>query len=159
VKTVILTYDFYLYTIISDKVVSPNIAFHAKNVKNNNPVAGNTIVFTDIVLNLGDSYNSDIGVFTVPLGGIYLFTVQFCKDKGQRIDYGLVVDGVNRDAAIYQDNYGGHVSCYRLTTIVSVKSGNKVWVKVIYRSGSGQILNHYDAHCWTSFSGVIIHTE
>jgi hypothetical protein len=66
-----------LYTLISDKVVSPNIAFHAKNVKNNNPVAGNTIVFTDIILNLDDSYNSDTGVFTVSLGGIYLFTVQF----------------------------------------------------------------------------------
>ncbi|XP_060582043.1 uncharacterized protein LOC132738551 isoform X4 [Ruditapes philippinarum] len=62
---------------LKDKVVSPNIAFHAKNRKNSNPTNGDTIVFTDIVLNLGESYNTDTGVFTVPLGGIYLFTVMY----------------------------------------------------------------------------------
>jgi hypothetical protein len=148
----------YLYTLISDKVVSPNIAFHAKNMKNENPVAGDTIVFTDIVLNLGDSYNTDTGVFTVPLGGIYLFTVQLCIYNNKQINYGLVVDGVYMDLAKYHDN-SGSVCCYKLTTTISVKSGNKVWVKVISRSGSGQILHHSDTYYWTSFSGVLIHTD
>ncbi|XP_060557323.1 complement C1q tumor necrosis factor-related protein 2-like, partial [Ruditapes philippinarum] len=140
------------------KVVSPNIAFHAKNVKNNNPTAGYTIVFPDILLNLGDSYNTDTGVFTVPLGGIYLFTVQLCYDQSKYIDTGLVVDNVYMDIAQYQDNYSS-VCCYKLTTTVSVQSGNKVWVKVISRSGSGQILHHSDTYYWTSFSGVLIHTD
>jgi hypothetical protein len=154
-----LTYVlFYLYTLISDKVVQPNITFHAKNVKNNSPVAGNTIVFTDIVLNIGESYSSDTGEFTVPLGGIYLFTVQLCIYNNKQIDYGLVVDGKYKDVARYHDNYGS-VSCFKLTTTVSVKSGNKVWVKVIYRGGSGVILYHSDTNYWTSFSGVLIHID
>jgi hypothetical protein len=143
---------------ISDKVVSPNIAFHAKNMKNNNPTAGDTIVFTDILLNLGDSYNTDTGVFTVPLGGIYLFTVQLCYDQSMYIDYGLVVDGVYMDIARHQDNYSS-VCCYKLTTTISVKSGNKVWVKVINRPGSGKILYQSDTNYWTSFSGVLIHMD
>jgi hypothetical protein len=147
-----------LYSLISDKVVSPNIAFHAKNVKNRNPVAGDTIVFTDIVLNLGESYNTDTGVFTVPLGGIYLFTVQLCIYKSQPFDYGLVIDDVYIDKARYRHNNNG-ASCHKLTTTVSVKPGNKVWVKVIYLSGSGQILLHSDTSYWTSFSGVLIHTD
>jgi hypothetical protein len=127
-------------------------------VKNHSPANGNTIVFTDIVLNLGESYNTNTGVFTVPIGGIYLFTVQLCYDQSMYIDYGLVVDGVYMDIARYQDNYSS-VCCFKLTTTVSVKSGNKVWVKVIYRSGSGYILHHTDTNYWTSFSGVLIHTD
>jgi hypothetical protein len=127
-------------------------------VKNNNPVAGTTIVFTDILHNLGDSYNTDTGVFTVPLGGIYLFTVQLCVYNNKHIDYGLVVDGVYMDVARYADNYAD-VCCYKLTTTVSVKSGNKVWMKVIYRSSSGYILYHNEQHYWTSFSGVLIQTD
>jgi hypothetical protein len=149
---------FYLYTLISDKVVSPNIAFHAKNVKNGNPVAGETIVFTDMVLNLGESYNTDTGVFTVPLGGIYLFTVQLCVYNNKQINYGLVVDNVYMDVARYNDNYSD-VVCNKLTTTISVKSGNKVWVKVKYRSSSGNILYHSNIHYWTSFSGVLIHAD
>jgi hypothetical protein len=137
--------------------VSPNIAFHAKNRKNSNPTNGDTIVFTDIVLNLGESYNTDTGVFTVKLGGIYLFTVQLCILNKERIDYGLVVDNVFMDVARYHDNYNS-VCCYKLTTTVSVKSGNKVWTKVIYRSSGGYIY-HSDTNFWTSFSGVLVHTD
>ncbi|XP_060582039.1 heavy metal-binding protein HIP-like [Ruditapes philippinarum] len=143
---------------LKDKVVSPNIAFHAKNIKNGSPANGETIVFTDILLNLGESYNTDTGVFTVPLGGIYLFTVQLCIDQSKRIDYGLVVDGVYMDIARHQDNYSS-VCCFKLTTTIPVQSGKKVWVKVISQTSSGQILFHTDTNYWTSFSGVLIHTD
>jgi hypothetical protein len=83
-----------------------------------------------------DNYNTDTGVFTVPLGGIYLFTVQLCIDQSKYIDTGLVVDGVYMDISRYQDNYGS-VCCFKLTTTVSLKSGNKVWVKVIYTVTQG----------------------
>ncbi|XP_060582041.1 uncharacterized protein LOC132738551 isoform X2 [Ruditapes philippinarum] len=143
---------------LKDKVVSPNIAFHAKNVKNDKPVTGTTIVFTDILLNLGESYNTNTGVFTVPLGGIYLFTVQLCIDQSKYIDTGLVVDNVYMDVARHRDNYYS-VCCYKLTTTISVQSGNRVWVKVINEPNSGSILYHSDTNYWTSFSGVLIHTD
>jgi hypothetical protein len=145
-------------TFISAKVVSPKIAFNARNIKNSKPGAGDTIVFTDILLNLGEAYNSNTGVFTVPLGGIYLFTAQLCVHVSQYIDFGLVVDNVYMDIARYRDN-SGYICCFTLTTTVHIKSGNKVWVKVISRTGSGTILFHDDSHYWTSFSGVLIHTD
>ncbi|XP_060569749.1 heavy metal-binding protein HIP-like [Ruditapes philippinarum] len=140
------------------KVVSPKIAFNARNIKNRKPGAGDTIIFTDILLNLGDSYNTDTGVFTVPLGGIYLFTVQLCIYTSSYIDFGLVADNVYMDEARYRDD-SGHICCYKLTTTVHIKSGTKVWVKVIYRTESGDTLYHNDAHYWTSFSGVLIHID
>jgi hypothetical protein len=65
-------------------------------VKNNSPTDGDIIVFTDILLNLGDSYNTNTGIYTVPLGGIYLFTVQLCIDNSEIIHYELVVDDKTR---------------------------------------------------------------
>ena len=50
------------------------------------PGSGDTIIFPDIILNLGEAYNSDTGVFTAPYGGIYLFTVQLCVDNSKLID-------------------------------------------------------------------------
>ncbi|XP_060554468.1 complement C1q-like protein 2 [Ruditapes philippinarum] len=143
---------------LKDRFVTPNIAFYAKKMKNNSPADGNTIVFTDIALNLGESYNTDTGIFIAPLGGIYLFTVQLCTLNDLRIYIGLVVDDVYMDTAWYEDN-DHTVCCFKLTTTVSVKSGNKVWVKVIGRTGSGQILFHSDSHYWTSFSGVLINKD
>ena len=127
-------------------------------MKDTSPGSGDTIIFPDILLNLGEAYNSDTGVFTAPYGGIYLFTVQLCIYNSKRIDYGLVVDGVYRDVARYHDN-DGTVCCYKLTTTLLLKAGNKVWVKVIYHSASGQYLYHLDSNYWTSFSGVLIHTN
>jgi hypothetical protein len=143
---------------ISDKFVTPNIAFYAKKMKNNSPADGDTIVFTDSVLNLGESYNTDTGVFIAPLGGIYLFTVQLCTLNDLRIYIGLVVDDVYMDTAWYDDK-DYTACCFKLTTTVSIKSGNKIWVKVIGRTGSGKILYHNDSHYWTSFSGVLINKD
>jgi hypothetical protein len=57
------------------------------------------------------------------------------------------------DITRYDDNYSS-VSCFKITTTVSVKSSNKVWVKV--RASAGYILYHDDSHYWTSFSGVLV---
>ena len=127
-------------------------------MKDTSPGSGDTIIFPDILLNLGEAYNSDTGVFTAPYGGIYLFTIQLCMDNGLRIEYGLVVDGVYMDIARYGDNYGG-VSCHKLTKTLLLQTGNKAWIKVITRRSSGQILYHNDAHYWTSLSGALIHTN
>ncbi|XP_060585560.1 uncharacterized protein LOC132741422 [Ruditapes philippinarum] len=140
------------------KIVSLKIAFNARNIKNKSPAVGDTIVFTDILLNFGEAYNSDSGVFTAPFGGIYLFTVQLCISASLYIDYGLVVDNVYMDTARY--NIGtGYCVCFKLSTTVHVKTGNKVFVKVVSRSGSGIILHHSNSHYSTSFSGVRIQTD
>ena len=127
-------------------------------MRNKVPRIGATILFRDVLLNLGEAYNSDTGVFTAPYGGIYLFTVQLCIGHSRYTDYGLVVDGVYRDVARYDNNYAG-VSCHKLTTTVLLKSGNKVWVKVITTTGRNMILEHSDSNFRTSFSGVLIHTN
>ena len=127
-------------------------------MKNNSPVGGATIIFPDILLNLGKAYNSDTGVFTAPYGGIYLFTAQLCINSIRYISLGLVVDGVYNDKARYQDN-DEYASCYKLTTTLLLRSGNKVWVKVIQHTSTGKTLYHSDSNYWTSFSGVLIHTN
>ena len=154
---IVSIYVITFYYFISDKLISPSIVFTAKNVKNHSPGSGDTIIFPDILLNLGEAYNSDTGVFTAPYGGIYLFTVQLCVLNSKHIDYGLVVDGVYRDIARYNDNYGS-IACHKSTTTLLLKAGNKVWVKVIM-TASGQRLYHHDSYYWTSFSGVLIHTN
>ncbi len=51
---------------------SETIAFHARLI-GSNTIPDQIIVYDDIFLNSGNSYNSSSGVFTVPRHGIYLF--------------------------------------------------------------------------------------
>ncbi|XP_045176030.2 heavy metal-binding protein HIP-like [Mercenaria mercenaria] len=143
---------------LKGRAVLPNVVFNAKKVINDSPGSGNTIVFTEIILNLGEAYSPDTGVFTAPHGGTYLITVQLCVDGSKYIDYGLVVDEVYMNVARYQDNHAV-VCCYGSTTTVSLKPGSKVWVKVVNRSSSGTLLYGSNSNYWNTFTGVLIRVD
>ncbi|VDI28426.1 Hypothetical predicted protein [Mytilus galloprovincialis] len=40
-----------------------------------------TLIFPTIIVNHGDGYDNTTGVFTAPISGMYLFTVQICPAK------------------------------------------------------------------------------
>ncbi|XP_053374348.1 uncharacterized protein LOC123532288 [Mercenaria mercenaria] len=67
----------------------PEVVFSARNSRETSLTNGQTMVFTEIILNKGDGYNKEDGVFTVPYTGIYMFTVQWCipSNKGFNFDF------------------------------------------------------------------------
>lgn len=75
---------FFLFAVISKKV-----AFSATYPKSFTPVSGHTVVFPNIISNVGGGYNNQDGVFTAPVDGVYVF---FCK----------MTQGMNNDEMFYQ---------------------------------------------------------
>lgn len=142
---------------LKGKISSPNIAFSAKNAKDKSPSAGRTIIFTEALLNLGNAYRTDTGIFTAPNDGSYIFTVQICYDAAKLIDFGIVVNGENKHMARYRDNWS-RVNCQSSTTTVELKSGDTVWVKVINQSG-GTILYDDSTGYWNTFSGILVRAD
>ena len=51
------------------------VAFTAALSSTQSPIDGETVIFDVIVTSVGNSYNSETGVFTCPVGGLYVFTV------------------------------------------------------------------------------------
>ncbi|XP_055883593.1 uncharacterized protein LOC106068713 [Biomphalaria glabrata] len=49
------------------------VAFSAAVNQEKNIVSGDTIVFTDVMLNDGQGYNETTGIFTAPVAGLYAF--------------------------------------------------------------------------------------
>jgi hypothetical protein len=58
--------------------LTPVVAFQAMKLKNNRPSAGETFVFTTTVINRGNGYDNQTGMFTAPHKGLYSFSLHLC---------------------------------------------------------------------------------
>ncbi|XP_053388620.1 uncharacterized protein LOC128551732 [Mercenaria mercenaria] len=68
------------------------VLFSARRPKHYSLTRGQTVIFTEIILNKGDAYNKENGVFTAPYTGIYTFTVQFCVYAGKYFDFAFMAN-------------------------------------------------------------------
>ena len=73
----------------SGRVSMPNVpAFGARQLSNSHTSAGNDsaneiLVFSSVLYNVGNAYNSSTGVFTCPLAGSYFFSFSGLYNNGQ----------------------------------------------------------------------------
>lgn len=63
------------------------ILFYAHNPADGNPSRGDTFVFQNVLTNFGNGYDNKTGVFTAPMSGVYVFTLQVCVNDGKSIYY------------------------------------------------------------------------
>ena len=108
--------------------------------------------------NIGGAYNSDTGIFTVPVNGTYMFNVQVCANIAAWGQFQLVVDeSANIILAIryYEANVGDTSSSDSVA--VYLTKGQQVWVQSSYNAGSTNVLDAYDSYCWNHFSGALVH--
>ncbi|XP_053374249.1 complement C1q-like protein 2 [Mercenaria mercenaria] len=130
----------------------PNVAFRSKDVVSTIPHSGQTIVFKTATLNEGSGYDKTTGIFTAPVAGTYLFSIQLCVEKGHDVDYAIVVDGVNVKVGHFSD--ATWELCYSAETVAILRSGSRVWVKCDYDT----CYLHQRTHYSNTFSGVLIHS-
>ncbi|XP_053374223.1 collagen alpha-2(VIII) chain-like [Mercenaria mercenaria] len=129
----------------------PSVAFRSTNLTNLTPTSGETLVFTTAPLNDGNGYNISTGVFTAPIAGTYIFSLQLCVPAGKNTYYAIMVgtEEVKRGRFIDNDFH----TCYSSDTFVVLKSNENVYVKSIYQSYLAT--NDY---LWNTFSGILVHT-
>ncbi|KAL4222757.1 hypothetical protein ACF0H5_018798 [Mactra antiquata] len=127
-----------------------DVIFRARDMENESPANNETLVFTNVMQNVGNGYNQSTGVFTAPVGGTYLFTFDFCSDARQISYYAIVCEDVDQFLGYGYDN--NYAACTSGDATLVLKSGQRVWI----RSNSYGHFYH-DNLRWNVFSGVLIH--
>ncbi|XP_060585129.1 EMILIN-2-like [Ruditapes philippinarum] len=123
-------------------------AFLTHTIYNLGP--GQIIQYGSVVLNEGNAYNKNTGIFTVPHDGVYLFSYA-CEDyHNHQIYADLMVDG-----SLYSIVLEGPSSAHNMGTnvvILRLKKGQAVWI-AIDAWGRDNILQNGAS----SFSGVFLY--
>ncbi|XP_053374342.1 uncharacterized protein LOC128546944 [Mercenaria mercenaria] len=126
------------------------VAFRSKDVADLTPSSGDTLVFKTTMLNEGLGYDNTTGIFTAPVGGAYMFTVQFCVYGGKDMYYAIVADNEEIKKGWFCDKNWN--TCYSADAVAVLKKGARVQVKCSH-SFSGLFSN---TNAWNTFSGAFL---
>ena len=137
----------------------PKIGFHADFGQSPNAFVnvtdGAPVIFERTLLNLGNGYNLSAGVFTAPVPGMYLFSLQFMAGAhNETTELAAYVDGqqvmcVAFAVGYYRQN-SDQGSC---TAVVQLEQGQVVSVKVY--DGAPTIWGSR----LTSFTGALLRSD
>lgn len=108
------------------------------------------LAYADVLLDIGNGYNTGTGIYTVPVSGVYVFTWSTTAGVNNVIDTLLMINSQVRGAL---NSDAGSVSLWNESTgliIASVNQGDRVFVRVGKRAGG--IVHVFD-EAWTTFSG------
>ncbi|XP_053391064.1 uncharacterized protein LOC128553890 [Mercenaria mercenaria] len=142
---------------LKESVKIPEVViFSARRPKHTTPTSGQTVIFTEIILNKGDACNKENGVFTAPYTGVYTFHVQFCMYAGQYVDFAFMANDKPFKISRIQRYSSSYFSCYSFDAMTIVNKNETVKIKIIFSSSSGTTLGESDSNYWNTFSGRFI---
>ena len=127
------------------------VAFHAKLSRSPQLSGGQKLVLANPVTNIGQGYNSNTGVFTVPLSGLYFLAASgSVAGNNHRAYLQMEMNGtVIARSYAYQEK--GHYQTGACNVIKRLSKGTQVWLE---SDGSGYFWDH-----GTSFSGFLIEAD
>ncbi|XP_076468296.1 uncharacterized protein LOC143299074 [Babylonia areolata] len=111
-----------------------------------------TLICGDVISSVGGGYDTDTGVFTAPLPGLYCFlatTSPRMEDVMKRAVLHIVLDGEWKGVVV---SYGKSMSTGHI--VVKMKAGQRVWLRswvgAEYTFGGGWV---------TSFTGMLVQAD
>lgn len=87
-----------------------------------------TLKFDEVLLNKGDGYDSNTGIFTAPANGVYSFNWSFISSHGGTVYISAVVDNVARVHTCINSQKSNHINTSG-HLLYELKKGNKVWLR------------------------------
>ncbi|RXN17138.1 complement C1q 2 isoform X2 [Labeo rohita] len=129
------------------------VAFSVSLSSSNGPHSRpRTLIYKHIFLNTGDAYNSNTGIFTAPMKGVYAFKV-FSKTYGSQDDKGVSA-GLFRNSqhviSTYVHQKSGFIGSSNGVSLL-LEKGDKIYV-ILYRTFS--IFDNEYHH--STFSGHLL---
>nr|XP_011425247.2 complement C1q tumor necrosis factor-related protein 3 [Crassostrea gigas] len=113
-----------------------------------------TVIFNQVSLNEGNTYNTTSGKFTAPVDGVYFFSWTTLSDAGKYFITEIVLNNIpiayNRTDGRGRPNNSGFVMSSSNANI-KMKKGDKVWIRTHYNYG--QFARGGDRGEWCNFSG------
>ncbi|KAK3580252.1 hypothetical protein CHS0354_012780 [Potamilus streckersoni] len=109
-----------------------------------------TIVFDNVITNIGRAYHSNTGIFITPVDGVYIFNLRGTSSPRKAEALELVKNGSGIQS-IYPDAITiGSYTSDSLAAVVELHKGDEVWVRT--NGGSGEI----HGRGLTCFSGWLL---
>lgn len=139
-------------------VLGKVIAFHAWHTTNPLKVASSgTLILNHAVTNIGNAYNTQTGIFTVPVDGLYDFQATFMPNKstiktafvGLFVDNNMMAEGVSDSSHNYWDQS-------TIRAVVHVKKNQRVWLKNMSNPADLYVCT---AEPYSTFSGFLIRAD
>ena len=117
---------------------------------------GQSIVFDNVITNVGGGYHKSHGNFIAPTDGVYVFTLTAMVKSGQVQYLNIVKEGVNV-VEMYVSSPSIHRQYHSATGVIvlALSRGDEVWVRTPNASwhGTGSLHGGF----YTSFSGWLLH--
>lgn len=138
--------------------ISRRIGFTASVSNSSTSWNNGTLVFPEVITNVGNGYNETDGLFTAPLQGEYVFFVNVQSNGNQHIYVHIMLNGIDQVTAIAFDQvtaiaFGNNYNYYEAggnLAVLTLQKEDRVWIE--HYEGQGF---HYDGHS-TTFSGFLL---
>jgi len=109
-----------------------------------------TIIFDDVLTNIGSGYNPETGIFKVPFSGRYLFSLTICAQNQKQVWAEILADGV-----VIGQLAAGDQEIDRASASVSVVAyldvGNEVHVRE-----TKMWTGYFHGEGFTAFTGLLL---
>ncbi|KAK3097063.1 hypothetical protein FSP39_006035 [Pinctada imbricata] len=111
-----------------------------------------TVIFDEVVTNVGSGYDVNNGIFFCPINGIYIFAATMASaDNNKNLDAEIVHQGkivARLHATVYGYDMGSQVA------MVQCQQGEKVWIRHMESAGDSKIV----PAGYSGFSGALLHS-
>jgi hypothetical protein len=151
-------YFFIIISFIPALLLTDTIAFKSRGPADLSLETGQTIIFTNNMLNKGEAYNNNTGIFTVPMSGTYIFMIHLCIQNRRGINYGIMVDDTVYTSGYFYESDA--TICYTADALLVLNGGERVYVKCLGGGSSSDMLyegSSSTSNFWNTFSGLLVH--
>ncbi|CAC5406357.1 C1QL [Mytilus coruscus] len=135
------------------KYTDNHVVFYARLSSTINLNTYSIVKFNDVVINVGNHYNSGDGIFVAPVAGVYQFSWMTLTDSGNAVYSELRVDNVKIDRLLVSlGSAAGTIPATRMT-VCKVEKGDHVWIQTTEHNSNNHFLYNV-AQC--SFMGLLL---
>ncbi|CAG2190792.1 unnamed protein product [Mytilus edulis] len=144
---------------LEDKRKKPPVLFYAVIVKRAFTLnKHSTIVFETVIINEGDHYNKNDGVFVAPQNGIYMFSWTVATVNVHYIVTELVVEDEVVTTTGEKEIDSGSLTSASMTVFYRMKRDEHAWIRT-NNWGTENFVHSTGNYPQSSFLGILIHAE
>lgn len=107
------------------------VAFTATRTQSQSSTTETTLVFSNALTNIGGGYNAVTGVFTAPLGGVYVFICKITErqNSGGPTIY-FVKNGASQGSNVGTEGPSNSFRSSSSSIVLELSPGDRVWLKI-----------------------------